>query len=573
MANRNHFLVLRNKSIKYFNLLEKEVKFYREIKDEEQKARIGFYFLILEYITGNKNLNELSLSMTDTDFHKYFSNSNCDDCGVDAVFINYEDKIISLFNFKYREKFKLGNRQGLNDTLISSKYTNALLQDNIGTLRGKPKDWAKKIIDCLNGNDVWQFQLYVVSNDDQTVNVDDLHLQCMKDAYDLDIIPIGLQDITDIMSIRPEPINASLVLEHNAIMSYSENDLSSSMSYIARVKLSELIRITCNNGGIRDEYNIEELSKLSAVDLNYDILFDNVRGFVTKSKYNLNISESLKNSPHNFFMYNNGLTICAENIISKTINGKKKQKIDLKNIQILNGGQTLRTIHAFNMTSPDVMNEYLSEAEILIRFFVAENDDYKNKIAEYTNSQNAISSIDLKSLSSEQVQIEQYLDDHDIIYARKSGDTGKSDCRNYNHKITMEKFGQLLLAVKGFPEKCANQKQVIFDKMYNDLFVDNFDITTIVSVIENYFIIVNTYSEIFTINKIEQKNYYILYMNSLYPNFEFKENINHLENAIHSFKKNKKLIDSSDSRILIKLEFRKYLDEYMKEINMTLAII
>ncbi|WP_305416162.1 AIPR family protein [Photobacterium leiognathi] len=88
--------------------------------------------------------------------------------------------------------------------------------------------------------------------------------------------------------------------------------------------------------------------------------------------------------------------------------------------------QTLRTIHHFNSISSDNMEEYLSEAEVLVRFFVAENDDYKNKIAEYTNSQNAISSIDLKSLSSEQILIEQYLDINNIIYARKSGDIGKS---------------------------------------------------------------------------------------------------------------------------------------------------
>ncbi|WP_434138603.1 AIPR family protein [Photobacterium leiognathi] len=137
--------------------------------------------------------------------------------------------------------------------------------------------------------------------------------------------------------------------------------------------------------------------------------------------------DSLKNSPSNFFMFNNGVTVCAGNIVSKTINGKKKQKIDLKDIQILNGGQTLRTIHHFNSISSDNMEEYLSEAEVLVRFFVAENDDYKNKIAEYTNSQNAISSIDLKSLSSEQILIEQYLDINNIIYARKSGDIGKSE--------------------------------------------------------------------------------------------------------------------------------------------------
>ncbi|WP_434137763.1 hypothetical protein [Photobacterium leiognathi] len=101
---------------------------------------------------------------------------------------------------------------------------------------------------------------------------------------DLDIIPIGLKYITDMMSIRPEPINASLVLDYNAIMSYSENELSSSMSYIARVKLSELIRISCNDKNLRDEYNIEDLSKLSSIDLNYDILFDNVREGLLQSQ-------------------------------------------------------------------------------------------------------------------------------------------------------------------------------------------------------------------------------------------------------------------------------------------------
>ncbi|WP_318420664.1 AIPR family protein [Photobacterium leiognathi] len=565
MANRNDFIVLRKKSIQYFNLLEKEVSFSRKVVDEEQKARIGFYFLILESLSGNHNLDELALCMTDTDFHKYYTNTTCDDCGIDAVLINNEAKTISLFNFKYREKFKPGNMQGLNETLISSKYTNAILQENIGALRGKPREWAKKIIACLNSNEVWQLQLYVVSNDDQTVNIQDMHLQCMKDAYDLDIIPIGLKYITDMMSIRPEPINASLVLDHNAIMSYSENELSSSMSYIARVKLSELIRISCNDKYLRDEYNIEDLSKLSSIDLNYDILFDNVRGFVTKSKYNDNIYDSLKNSPSNFFMFNNGVTVCAGNIVSKTINGKKKQKIDLKDIQILNGGQTLRTIHHFNSISSDNMEEYLSEAEVLVRFFVAENDDYKNKIAEYTNSQNAISSIDLKSLSSEQILIEQYLDINNIIYARKSGDIGKSEDKDYRYKISMEKFGQLLLAVSGFPEKCANQKQIIFGSMYHSLFIENFDLESSVPLIEDYFKITNKYSNIHSINKMEQKYYYILHLIRKYPNRNFELLIEDLEDAIKSYKKTKKS-DLQDSRILIKLDFKNYLHKVLDEI-------
>ena len=65
---------------------------------------------------------------------------------------------------------------------------------------------------------------------------------------------------------------------------------------------------------------------------------------------------------------------------------------------------------------------------------------------------NAISNIDLKSLSSEQIQIEQFLEENDIIYARKIGDIGLTQTKIYEHKISMEKFGQILFSVQGFPE-------------------------------------------------------------------------------------------------------------------------
>ncbi|MEK9318019.1 AIPR family protein, partial [Escherichia coli] len=81
------------------------------------------------------------------------------------------------------------------------------------------------------------------------------------------------------------------------------------------------------------------------------------------------------------------------------------------------------------------ITEYLAKSEILVRIFNTTDNEAVNKIAEFTNSQNSISSVDLKSLSTLQIQIEQLLDEHDIIYSRKNGDTGINDAKHYKYKV------------------------------------------------------------------------------------------------------------------------------------------
>ncbi|MBK7871275.1 MAG: AIPR family protein [Saprospiraceae bacterium] len=67
------------------------------------------------------------------------------------------------------------------------------------------------------------------------------------------------------------------------------------------------------------------------------------------------------------------------------------------------------------------MNNNLANSEILVRIFKTPPDSNLTNKIEYTNSQNSISIIDLKSLSIEQIQLEQFLDEHNIIYSRKQG--------------------------------------------------------------------------------------------------------------------------------------------------------
>jgi len=152
--------------------------------------------------------------------------------------------------------------------------------------------------------------------------------------------------------------------------------------------------------------------------------------------------------------------------------------------------------------------------------------------------------------------IEQFLDTKNIIYARKSGDTGLTPGKTYTHKISMEKFGQILFAIQGYPEKASNQKKKIFEKFYDQTFKgENFNIEKCSEIVTRYYEIKDIYEKTgFKSN--DQKIFYILYMDQFFD--DTKEEINFLEETIVEFKSEETV---SDARKLLQVKFKELLDE------------
>lgn len=158
-----------------------------------------------------------------------------------------------------------------------------------------------------------------------------------------------------------------------------------------------------------------------------------------------------------------------------------------------------------------------------------------HKIAEYTNSQNAIKPSDLKSLAAEQIDIERYLGEHSIEYIRKSGDTGTDDSRHYDYMIKMETFGQILKAISGHPDKSTNSMKDIFEKDYEALFIKNFKIEKSPEIIIDYYNIIKSYkASDYRGNQI--KYFYILYLKAKGINEPYINIIKKLEKCISSYK-------------------------------------
>ncbi|MCI9061498.1 AIPR family protein [Romboutsia sp.] len=559
MKSLNQFKLLRAKCIKYYNLMLKELDRDIEIKDETNIPRFGFYFYMIECISDVKDIGSILDFITDTDFNKIIYGEKYNDCGIDAVYIDEDEKIINLFNFKYRDSYKPDKSISENDVFISTKFLNAIQNESTEHLEGKIRKFAKEIIEKNNSNEIWKIKLRMVTNEGESLKDNSGHIDELKKIYDIDVESITLSDISNFMAIRPEAIESKLILEKDSILTYTENDLESAKSYLIKVPLYELIRITCNNSEYRSFYNIENIEPLSNVSLDYAVLFDNVRGFLGKTKYNENIFKTLENEPSKFFMYNNGLTIIADDIVAKLINGRSKYLITIKNFQVVNGGQTLRAIHEFNRYDTSNIEEFLTQGEVLVKIFKTGSSDLNNKISEYTNSQNAISMVNLKSVAAEQIQIEQILDSNNIVYARKIGDLGISEDKEYTHKISMEKFGQILFSRQGNPEKASNQKKKIFEKYYNETFLsDKFDINEAPYIVKEYYSIRKEY-DTSSYESIEQKIFYIIYMKQ-HIDKEIKDLIVSLENCLASYKKDSVI---SPARKLIQKGFKEHLDKLL----------
>lgn len=564
MANINDFKLLNIKCQSYYNILENEFNKTFNLPSEKHKERFGFYLFMLESICNIKDTFDLVDLITDQEFNTFIYNKKDEDFGVDAIFIDEENNFINFFNFKFRDKFNDQKQQGINETFLSTKFTNAIIANDVVGLSGKIKAIAEEVINKLNGNEIWKLRLYAISNESKELDVNSIEIRQLKDLYDLETIPIGLDTISKYMSIRPEPIDSIIHIDKDSILPFVESSLSSSKSYIIRITASDLIRITCNDSTFRNNYKMEDFQPLSSTLMDYNLLFDNVRGLIVRSRFNENIFKTLKDEPSKFFMYNNGLTITANDIVSEDTNANKKVKISISDFQVVNGGQTLRTLHRFNQLDKDNITKYLSNCEILLRVFkTSPTSNIRNKIAEFTNSQNAISNIDLKSLSSEQIQIEQFLDEHNIIYARKIGDTGITTNKKYIHKISMEKFGQIMFSVQGYPEKASNQKKQIFDKYYSQVFNEpNFDISRSADFVKRYFEIKKEYdSNFLTYQSSDQKIFYILYLDNIL-NIDLNSKIDFFEKVVKDYRSGENI---SDARKLINTKFKEKLDEEIKK--------
>lgn len=127
------------------------------------------------------------------------------------------------------------------------------------------------------------------------------------------------------------------------------------------------------------------------------LLEQNVRSFLQfGNKVNKGIRDTIKNEPHRFLAYNNGIAATAASVKFKE-NNQKLSISTITDLQIVNGGQTTAAIFQTNRVDKTDLSKVFVQMKLTVIKDHTELENIVPRISRYANSQNAIKEADLSS--------------------------------------------------------------------------------------------------------------------------------------------------------------------------------
>jgi len=137
------------------------------------------------------------------------------------------------------------------------------------------------------------------------------------------------------------------------------------------------------------------------------LLEQNVRSFLQfTGKINKGIRKTIKEEPHMFLAFNNGIAATADELSLVDIQGGGKAIIWAKDFQIVNGGQTTASVYHTWKKDKAEIDKIFVQTKITV---IKKREDFNeivNRIAEYANTQNKVSTSDLSSNKPFHVELE-----------------------------------------------------------------------------------------------------------------------------------------------------------------------
>lgn len=414
---------------------------YEKLYDCETKS-IALAYIILEY--------ELKLSPDDI---RDAITDGGNDRGIDAVVIDsHGDKeVIHLFQVKYTSKFEDADNHFPSteiDKILSfiadlSSRSNSLSDCN-------PILWQKV-------QDIWAafdrgaptFVIHFCSNRSELISTE--YKRIVSSLAPYRIYEIRQHTLSSIASmiIKSKLPNINREI-HLVDKQYFERVDGNIRGLIATIQAKELIEL------IRDPNDQNKVL--------LDIFNDNVRVYLSsKNQINQKIIDSaLSDQNAEFWYLNNGITITCDSLEYPP--GVRHPLLRMKNIQIVNGGQTSNALFEANITDSSKLEDVL----VLVKIYETKNSEISQKIAESTNRQTPIRTRDLRANDEIQKKLEEEFLDLGYFYERKVGQYIDKDRLK---RIDATIAGQAHLSyINEFPDIAYREKGKVFGDLYDSIF-------------------------------------------------------------------------------------------------------
>jgi len=399
---------------------------------------------------------------------KFLLNSMCDgthDKGVDAIFIDTDERKVMVVQSKYELK---GNKSQAKENDVKLLAT------------------VRKYFSSKSGVDA------ILHNANSVVSrlIREAYDKIKKEKYELELVFITThREIPNIHNIVTDTLcfkkgEYSLYFYDEIMLKFSD----SLRDYTPDIGTYNLKYCDADKAIIRRKKDTLYNSWVVSVPLDdirqlvhkyRDKLFKkNVRNFLGKSICNKGIINTLEKEQEHFWYYNNGITILTDEASIIMESGY----VRLKNPQIVNGCQTVRSVEKYNGELTGAL---------VVRIVESKNHDFINQLTLYQNTSNPVSERDLKANDPIQVRLKHQFQHKKIYFEIKRGEEFRkmkskypSYKLMYDDHINNEDVAKLLATVKINPHVASSKgSKHFFGEAYELIFNEKISTNEILSLV------------------------------------------------------------------------------------------
>ncbi len=424
----------------------------------------AFYYVALKYRLGCTD-EIIEDSITDLSYVLGNAvNGQLRDAGIDAVYIDREEKEVYLFNFKYQEHLKRKNFPSDEcDKMIGYLQTLFAYDSNAEYyFNDKLKSKTQEIVDFMDTNLV-KIKVVFASNYFEGLEIS------KKEVFENALSEIN-ENITFEEFHLSELMHKYIYRDYksyvgvcavNKDLMFPKKSNGEVELFIVKIKALDLLKLFVDDERKRLQSQALSPADIVSHGIQEELFDDNVRVYLSKSnKVNKKILETAKNQAQDFFFYNNGVTVLCDKCV---INAGTPNKMRLTNYQVVNGGQTIHAIYEAAKADYNC----LETVEVLCRIFAGTDENQKRKIARYTNTQTPVTERDLSALDYVQILLSEEFLLKGLYYERKAKQYKGSAPTKLRYDSY--KMGQLLLAFAlGKPHIARSNKKEVFLQTYVD---------------------------------------------------------------------------------------------------------
>jgi hypothetical protein len=374
------------------------------------------------------------------------------DGGIDAIYLSGRE--VSIFSFKYAASFEHTKNNfpenDLDKLLVTMEriYSKTLEKGDVNDMV-----WEKvsEIWSLFNDGPL-NFKYYICSNKEKPTSSAQKKFETNLNKYRyVEYYYLDQEDLASkLLEKKFKKVNGSFRFVEKQYFDRSDGLLRGVVGTVSAIDLMKLVEDPNNVGHI-----------------NEDAFDDNARVYLKlQNKINNSIYETaLSDENFEFWYLNNGVNIICEECAY--IPNSRTPTVTLKNLQVVNGGQTTHALFQAYLKDPEKIDDVL----LLIRICQTTDSRMSEKISETTNRQTPVVSRDLHANDRIQKQIEEEFRMLGYFYERKKNQHSNE---SKTQRLDSELLGQLYLAYYlDMPSEARNSKNMVYDSKYENIFNEN----------------------------------------------------------------------------------------------------